>query len=171
MRLKMILKKLLRASLALTSLAIAVGVCDAAPLSLPEIDGWKCGEIRSADFDAVSGNQGYWRERGYTTPSGVPVNAILMGGKGPGDLRMPPPGTNSATGVYGDGGTFRALRAGGFPAILENRPLLGLSLSVNLGGATVTFESGAFAPAEDEFIEAASVIIRSMKIPPSKEGG
>ena len=168
---EMITKKLLRAALALISLVLSIGASEAAPLSLPEIDGWMCGEIRSVDFDAVSGNQGYWRERGYTTPSGASVNAILMGGKGPGGLRAPSIGTNSSAGVYGDGGTFRTLRAGGFPAILENRPLIGLSLSVNLGDAAVTFESGTFALTEDEFIEAASVIIRSMKIPPSPEGG
>ncbi|MDR3353529.1 MAG: hypothetical protein LBO21_00665 [Synergistaceae bacterium] len=158
----MISKKIFRLSLVMALVVLAAGVCWAASFSLPEIDGWKCGEIMSADFDAVSGNQGYWLQRDYTTPSGTPIEAILMGGKGPGNLRMPPPGTDSATGVYGDGGTFRTLRAGGFPAILENRPLLGLSLSVNLGGATVTFESARFALSEDEFIEAASVIIRSM---------
>ncbi|MDR1482666.1 MAG: hypothetical protein LBI74_08585 [Synergistaceae bacterium] len=159
----MTLRKILKLSFALASVMLASGLCEAALPSLPEIDGWECGELRSTDFNAVSGNQGIWLERDYRSPSRVPIKAVLMAGKGPGELGALQPGIDASTALYGDGGTFRTLVTEGFPSILENRPILGLSLSVNLGGATATFESSAFALAEDDFIEAASVIIRSIK--------
>jgi hypothetical protein len=168
---QVILKKLLKLSLVLASVVLALSVCEAASLSLPEIGGWECGELRSTDFDAVSGNQGSWLERDYRTPSRVSIKAVLMVGKGPGELRAPPPGTNASTSVYGDGGTFRTFVMEGFPAILENRPILGLALSVHLDGATATFESDTFALAEDDFIEAASVIIQSITKDPSGASG
>jgi hypothetical protein len=147
--------------LALICLLLA-GSAAGASGSLPEIAGWSCGELRSTEFDAVSGNQGSWQERDYRTPSGVRIKATLMAGKGPGKLRVPQAGTDSSDGAYGAGSSYRVLTIEGAGAILEIHPLLGHSLAADLGDATLTVESDSYGLDSDEFLEAAGIILRTL---------
>ena len=107
---------------------------------LPEIEGWQCGELRTAQLEAVSGNQGYWQERDYRTNSGVPLKATLLCGAGPRFYNQPPSGTSASAGQA----TYEITQVGGFKSTIERDPVLGYSVAVNAfdRGFSLTVECG-----------------------------
>ncbi|MDR1915356.1 MAG: hypothetical protein LBQ58_02130 [Synergistaceae bacterium] len=128
--------------------------------TLPAVPGWQCGELKEVEFDAVSGNQGFWQERDYRTPGGVSFKAVIMGGKGPKYYNQPPDGVISDDGPLGSGGTYRTVTVGGYRAVLETHPLLGISLAVNAfkSGYVLTIEGSAWL-SESDLIDAAQTLI------------
>ena len=108
--------------------------------SLPEMEGWQCGEMRSAQLDAVSGNQGYWQERDYKTDGGIPLKATLMWGPGPKFYNQPPSGTSAVAGRS----AYEIIQVGGFKTTMERDPILGYSVAVNAFDRkfTLTVECG-----------------------------
>lgn len=119
------------------------GAAEEAP-SLGTVPGWECGELRAVQFDSVSGNQGFWQERDYRTPKGASFKATLMSGKGPKYYNQPPGGIKSNDGPYGSGSTYETVTVGGYRAVLETHPILGVSLAVNAfaAGYVLTLEGG-----------------------------
>ena len=95
--------------------------------SLPEIEGWVCGELRTVQLDAVSGNQGYWQERDYRTEGGVSLKATLLWGTGPRFYNQPTAGVSASAGEA----TYEIVSIGGFKSTVERDPLLGYSVAVN----------------------------------------
>jgi hypothetical protein len=141
------------------------GAAAAGP-SLGAVPGWECGELRIVQFDSVSGNQGFWQERGYRTPKGTSFKATLMGGKGPKYYNQPADGIKSNDGPYGAGSTYETVTVGGYRAVLETHPILGVSLAVNAfaAGYVLTLEGGNWIDAAD-ITGAAEILI------PIVEGG
>jgi hypothetical protein len=132
----------------------------AADVSLPEVRGWECGEPRVISFDSVSGSQGFWWERDYRTPEGTRFKATLMGGKGPKYYNQPAHGIESDDGPFGSGGTYETIMVGGYRAVLETHPILGVSLAVNASdaGCVLTLEAGNWTP-PGEIIGAAEILL------------
>ena len=94
---------------------------------LPYIEEWRCGETRTSEFEAVSGNQGYWQERDYITDTGVPLKATLLWGPGPRFFNQPPADTSGSAGQA----TYEITFIGGFKSTVEHDPVLGYSVAVN----------------------------------------
>ena len=127
--------------------------------SLPEIDGWKCGELRSVQLDAVSGNQGYWQERDYRTEKGTAVKATLLWGTGPKFFNQPPAGISNADGAS----SYEIISIGGYKSSVEHDPVLGYSVAVNAFDRkfSLTVECGAFEN-RGEVIGCAETILKNL---------
>jgi hypothetical protein len=111
---------------------------------LPEIPGWKSGELMSVQFDAESGDYGYWQERDYRTPDGLSLKAILTVCNGPKFYNQPPKGVSADDGLIGSGATYEIISIGGLKTLIERHPVLGYSIAVNAFEKkfTLTVESG-----------------------------
>jgi hypothetical protein len=129
------------------------------PPSLPEIGGWRCGELMSVPLDAASGNQGFWQERDYRTDGGLPLKAVLMYGTGPKFYNQPPADTSSKNGAS----TYEIIFVGGYKSSLEYDPALGYSVAVNAFERTfsLTVESGPFV-AKGDVISAAERLLEEI---------
>ncbi|MDR0648595.1 MAG: hypothetical protein LBF92_04615 [Synergistaceae bacterium] len=149
------------ATFLLLTLMAALPAAAGAEPQLGTPDGWQRGGLKSVSFSAVSGNQGFWLERDYRTADGVPLRAILMGGKGPAMMRAPVPGVQSDDGLLGAGRAYSTFTLCGFPALLERDQFLGLSLAVLVPGAVLTVETPP-GPADDEVADIARALLRLM---------
>ena len=127
--------------------------------SLGSPEGWQCGELRSTEFSAVSGSQGFWLERSYRTPDGIPIEATLMTGKGPGALYVPPAGIDAAEGPLGSGGEYKTTMVGEHPALLERYPFRGVVLAVKTDAGTLTLESPSADLSDEDIVFAASALV------------
>jgi hypothetical protein len=123
--------------------------------------GWTCGELKIVRFDAVSGSQGFWRERDYRTGDGTSLKAVLIGGKGPGILNVPAPVFESADGLLGAGRTYKTFFVGDYPALLERDRFLGISLAIKTPDASLTIETPP-GPEDEDVIELALVLLYLM---------
>jgi len=120
-------------------------------LTLPDVSGWACGELRTTVLDTASGNQGVWMEREYRTTSGGKLRAILMDTDSP---KIEPD-----SGDYSEPGwSRRSLVILGHPATAESGPL-GASVIVKLGKAYLRLESDPYGLPADDLTEAASVLV------------
>ena len=108
--------------------------------SLPDIEGWQCGETRSVQLDAVSGNKGYWQEKDYRTDGGIPLKATMLWGAGPKFYNQPPAGVSNSAGQA----TYEIVSIGGCKSTIERDPILGYSVAVNAfeKGFSLTVECG-----------------------------
>lgn len=140
--------------------AVLFTACRAFAASLPEIDGWTCGPLRETQLDAVSGHQGQWLEREYRTANGAKFLAIWMEGAGP---KLWKPVTEIGKGGETSGGeSAEKISVAGRDAMLESRPVLGLSLVVKLGSdGVLTLESQSAG--KDELARAAEALIEQME--------
>jgi len=110
---------------------------------LPEIEGFRSGDIRLAILDTPSGNQGTWVQSSYfriTDNHSVDLN--ILSGPGTGWSGLPEGGISSTDGSIGSGAVYMTLRVSGFPAAMETHPLTGRSLTVTTSSEeTLTFET------------------------------
>lgn len=138
----------------------ALAVSQAFAAELPEVDGWTCGPMRETQLDAVSGNHGQWLEREYRTANGAKFLAVWMEGAGPALWK---PVTEVGENCETSGGeSAEKISVAGYDAILESRPVLGLSLVVKLGkDGVLTLESQSAD--KDELARAAETLIGQMK--------
>ncbi|MDR1650817.1 MAG: hypothetical protein LBR87_03440 [Synergistaceae bacterium] len=127
--------------------------------SMPEIQGWECGELTDIRFDAVSGNYGHWQAREYKTPSGAPVKASIMYGNGPKFYNLPPDGV-SYTDPNGSGAYYEIIRVKGFRSLIEYSPITGYSVAVNAYERqfSLTVECGPFEKRGDALRYAESIL-------------
>ncbi|MDR3164140.1 MAG: hypothetical protein LBU13_01015 [Synergistaceae bacterium] len=132
----------------------------AGALSLPEIDGWKCGEIVSARLEAFEKDYGYFEKREYRTREGLSFEAFLTCGTGPKFFNQPPAGVSGSDGKT----TYEIISVNGYKTSLEYDPVLGLSLSVNAFDKkyTLTLECGPFETSGN-LIECAKTLIGEME--------
>ena len=137
----------------------ALAASQAFAAALPEVDGWTCGPLRETQLDAVSGRQGQWLEREYRTANGVKFLAVWMEGAGP---KLWKPVTEVGEGGETSGGeSAEKISVAGHGAMLESRPVLGLSLVVKLGkDGVLTLESQSAV--RDELTRAAETLIEQM---------
>lgn len=147
--------------LLLLSVSIILPCRTDASVTLGSPEGWQCGELRSSEFAAVSGSQGFWLERSYRTSGGIPIEAVLMTGKGPGALYVPPAGVDAAEGPLGSGGEYKTLTVGGHPALLERYPFRGVVLAVKTEAGTLTLESPSAGLSDWDIVSAAGVLLVS----------
>ncbi len=128
--------------------------------ALPEIDGWTCGPLRETQLDAVSGHHGQWLEREYRTANGAKFLAVWMEGAGPALWKsVTEVGEN---GEASGGESAEKISVAGRDAMLEIRPVLGLSLVVKLGkDGVLTLESQSAD--RDELARAAETLIVQME--------
>jgi hypothetical protein len=119
--------------------------------TLPEISGWRCGELRSVQLDSVSGNHGYWQERDYRTPDGISIKATLTYGTGPKFYNQPPNGVVFNGDFPGSGSSYEIISIAGQRALVEKDPLLGYAVAVNAFEKkfTLTVECGRFENRDD----------------------
>lgn len=128
--------------------------------ALPEIDGWTCGPLRETQLDAVSGHHGQWLEREYRTANGAKFLAVWMEGAGP--ALWKPVTEVSESGETSGGESAEKISVAGRDAMLESRPVLGLSLVVKLGkDGVLTLESQSAD--KDELARAAETLIEQME--------
>lgn len=127
--------------------------------TLPEVDGWTCGPLRETQLDAVSGHQGQWLEREYRTANGAKFLAVWIEGSGP---KLWKPVTEvGESGETSGGESAEKISVAGRDAMLESRPVLGLSLIVKLGkDGVLTLESQSAD--RDELTRAAETLIEQM---------
>jgi hypothetical protein len=132
--------------------------------SLPELPGWRCGELRSVQFDAVSGNHGYWQERDYRTPDGTSMTSTLTFGTGPKFYNQPPNGVISDGEFPGEGASYEIISISGFRALIEKDPLIGYSVAVNAFERkfTLTVEFDRFTN-RDTAISCAETLTRAVQ--------
>ena len=137
----------------------ALAASQAFAAALPEVDGWTCGPLRETQLDAVSGHQGQWLEREYRTANGVKFLAVWMEGAGP---KLWKPVAEVGEGGETSGGeSAEKISVAGHGAMLESRPVLGLSLVVKLGkDGVLTLESQSAD--RDELTRAAETLIEQM---------
>jgi hypothetical protein len=128
--------------------------------SLPEIDGWTCGEPRSVSLDAVSGNQGLWIERDYRTDAGVSLKATLLHGPGPKFYNQPQAGVSSRAGAS----SYEIISIGGYKSSIEYDPVLGYAVAANAFERkfSLTAEFGAFHE-RDEVIRCVEILLDAIK--------
>ena len=141
-------------------LAVSSGAAAGGALSLPDIEGWKCGETVSARLEAFEKDYGYFERRVYRTKDGLSFEAVLTRGAGPKFFNQPPAGVSG-----GDGGTtYEIISVNGYKTSLEHDPILGLALSVNAFDKkyTLTLECGPFEMSGD-LIECAKTLIGEME--------
>lgn len=138
----------------------ALAASQAFAAALPEVEGWACGPLRETQLDAVSGHQGQWLEREYRTANGVKFLAVWMEGAGP---KLWKPVTEVGEGGETSGGeSAEKISVAGRGAMLESRPVLGLSLVVKLGkDGVLTLESQSADM--DELTRAAETLIEQME--------
>ena len=146
--------------ISLCALLLLAAASAFAAAGLPDVSGWKCGELRVTKLDTVSGNKGQWLERDYRTAAGAPFHAVWLEGAGEKNWQVQP--QKSASGD-GTGATYKTVEIAGSKAVLERHPVTGVSLAVKLDKrGTLTLESGK-ATTDDEIIAAAQAIIDAMK--------
>jgi hypothetical protein len=128
--------------------------------ALPEVPGWQCGELKSVQFDAVSGNHGYWQERNYRTPDGVSMTSVLTFGTGPKFYNQPPAGVIFDGEFPGSGASYEIISLAGCRALVEEDPLTGCSVAVNAFERkfTLTIEFGRFE-SRDKVIACAEALM------------
>ena len=150
--------KLRKILLAAAIAALAASKAFAA--ALPEVEGWTCGPLRETQLDAVSGYQGQWLEREYRTANGAKFLAVWMEGAGP---KLWKPVTEVGEGGETSGGeSAEKISVAGRDAMLESRPVLGLSLVVKLGkDGVLTLESQSAD--RDELTRAAETLVEPME--------
>ncbi|MDR0651833.1 MAG: hypothetical protein LBG12_00860 [Synergistaceae bacterium] len=141
--------------------AVSSGAAAGGDLSLPEIEGWKCGEIISARLEAFEKDYGYFERRVYRTQEGLSFEAVLTCGTGPKFFNQPPAGVSG--GDVG-GATYEIISVNGYKTSLEYDPLLGFALSVNAFDKqyTLTLECGPFETSGD-LVECAKTLIGEME--------
>lgn len=145
----------------LTAAAAAVLLAASAAFAagLPEIEGWTNGTLRETKLETVSSSHGTWQEREYRTARGAKFLAVLMEGAGP---KLWKPVSRINEGGAPDGSSAEQLTVAGLDAVLESRPVLGLSLVVKTGkDAVLTLESQSAG--KEELTEAAEKLIETMK--------
>ncbi len=131
-----------------------------AAAALPDIEGWRNGEIRETKLEAISGSKGTWTERDYRTSGGARLHAVLMRGAGPKGWEITQ--TNAEDGEVSGGESAENLTIAGRPALLEFRPILGRSITVKLDAENVlTLESKNAE--KEEIIAAAEIIVKKMR--------
>jgi hypothetical protein len=141
-------------------LAVSSATAVGGALSLPDIEGWKCGETVSARLEAFDKDYGYFERRFYRTRESMSFEAILTYGAGPKFFNQPPAGVSG-----GDGETsYEIISVNGYKTSLEHDPILGLALSVNAFDKkyTLTLECGPFETSGD-LIECAKTLIGAME--------
>ena len=138
----------------------AIVASQAFAATLPEVEGWTCGPLRETQLDAVSGHQGQWLKREYRTANGAKFLAVWMEGAGP---KLWKPVTEVGEGGETSGGeSAEKISVAGRDAMLESRPVLGLSLVVKLGkDGVLTLESQSAG--KDELTRAAETLIEQME--------
>ena len=138
----------------------ALAASKAFAAALPEVEGWTCGPLRETQLDAVSGYQGQWLEREYRTANGAKFLAVWMEGAGP---KLWKPVTEVGEGGETSGGeSAEKISVAGRDAMLESRPVLGLSLVVKLGkDGVLTLESQSAD--RDELTRAAETLVEQME--------
>lgn len=138
----------------------ALAASQASAAELPEIDGWMCGPLRETQLDAVSGHHGQWLEREYRMANGAKFLAVWMEGAGP---KLWKPVTEvGENGETSGGEGAEKISVAGRDAMLESRPVLGLSLVVKLGkDGVLTLESQSAD--KDELARAAETLIEQME--------
>lgn len=141
-------------------LAVSSGAAAGGALSLPEIEGWKCGETASARLEAFEKDYGYFERRDYRTPGGMSFEAVLTGGAGPKFFNQPPAGVSGGAGEA----SYEIISVNGYKTSLEYDPLVGLALSVNAfdKNYTLTLECGPFETSGD-LLECARTLIGEME--------
>ena len=137
----------------------ALAASQAFAAALPEVEGWACGPLRETQLDAVSGHQGTVERCVYRTANGVKFLAVWMEGAGP---KLWKPVTEVGEGGETSGGeSAEKISVAGRGAMLESRPVLGLSLVVKLGkDGVLTLESQSAD--RDELTRAAETLIEQM---------
>jgi hypothetical protein len=140
--------------------AVLSGPATGGALSLPEIEGWKCGETVSARLEAFDKDYGYFERRVYRTREGMSFEAVLTYGAGPKFFNQPPAGTSGRDGEA----AYEIISVNGYKTSLEHDPILGLALSVNAFDKkyTLTMECGPFETSAD-LIECAKTLIGEME--------
>jgi hypothetical protein len=152
------------------SLALAFSIFSSPAFSsgavfLPDIPGWSAGEARTTQFDAKSGNYGFWQERDYRTPNGISLKAILTEGNGPKFYNQPPRGVSGDDLPVGDGASYEIVTIKGLKATVEKHPALGYSVAVNAFERkfTLTAETGPWHELSD-VIECVENLLESMRV-------
>ncbi len=144
----------------LAAAVAALAASQAFAATLPEIDGWTCGPLRETQLDAVSGHHGQWLEREYRTANGAKFLAVWMEGAGP-SLWQPVTEVGES-GETSGGESAEKISVAGRDAMLESRPVLGLSLVVKLvKDGVLTLESQSAD--RDELVRAAETLIAQME--------
>lgn len=143
----------------LAALIAASAASHACAATLPEIDGWTCGETRETKLDTVSGNHGTWLEREYRTERGEKFLAVWMEGAGP---KLWKQATPAEGGEAPESESAEKISVAGRDAVIESRPVLGLSLVVKLDGDGVLTLESQYADKE-ELARAAEILIARME--------
>lgn len=102
--------------------------------NLPDIEGWQTIEENIVDFDTPSGNYGSWeRKIIIEKASGNKIEIHLFTGQGPGPMYIPRGKIRTDDRPVGFGATYETIKIGGFRAIIESYPYIGLALAISLG--------------------------------------
>jgi hypothetical protein len=119
--------------------------------SLPEISGWRSGEIVSAPLDAPDENYGRFEMRDYVTPDGARLKAALTYGSGPKFFNQPSKGASGGDAKFGPAGTYEIISVMGYKTTLESDPILGFSAAINAFDKkyTLTIECGPYETRSD----------------------
>lgn len=144
---------------ALASAIAAFAASSAFAATLPEIDGWICGKMRETKLDTVSGNHGMWLEREYRTERGDKFLAIWMEGAGPKLWKQAAPTEDN---YEPRRESAEKISVAGRDAVVESRPVLGLSLVVKLDDDGVLTLESQYADKE-ELARAAEILITRME--------
>ncbi|MDR0764744.1 MAG: hypothetical protein LBE65_04030 [Synergistaceae bacterium] len=120
---------------------------DGGVLTLPEIEGWRCGDIVSARLEAFGKDYGYFERRVYRTREGLSFEAVLTCGAGPKFFNQPPAGVSGRDGET----SYEIISVNGYKTSLEYDPTLGLAVSMNAFDEkyTLTLECGPFETSGD----------------------
>jgi hypothetical protein len=139
---------------------VSSGTAAGGDLSLPEIEGWQCGETVSAQLEAFEKDYGYFERRVYRTGKGLSFEAVLTYGAGPKFFNQPPSGVSGNDGEA----TYEIISVNGYKTSLEYDPFLGIAMSVNAFDKkyTLTLECGPFETSGD-LIECAKTLIAEME--------
>ena len=125
------------------ALMTAAGALDEGLCLFPDITGWRGGETLWKELETLSEVMGYRSERLYRREAdNHSIQVILL--KGPGTLwqGLPKGEICADDGPVGSGATFRTLEAGGYRAVMEDHPLTGKALVVEMApDSTLTFET------------------------------
>lgn len=152
----------MRKFLTLTLLIVALAVMSTPTIAaehsmLPEIKGWRCGELKQTKIDTVSGYRGQWLEREYRTNDGIPFHAIWIDGAGPKGWTVPDGPSGQDKGYLKPESTYKTLKVAGRRASFEQDPLIGSSLAIRLPDGVLTLES--LLASEPEAVRAAETIL------------
>lgn len=140
-------------------MAVILTCTATAAASLPDINGWSCGELRTTALDTVSGNKGQWLERDYRTASGTPLHAVWIEGVGQKSWN-PQKDTSSSDGA---GATYKSVEISGCSAVLERHPVTGPSLSIKVAKLGVLTLESNNSTTDEELQRAAEVLLKEIK--------